>query len=66
MRIATIYLQGKETGAIIVNDHVYVLEAINDQLGLDWKINVFDLINDDGLKQLRKALIPFLALDQSL
>ncbi|TKC18105.1 fumarylacetoacetate hydrolase family protein [Robertmurraya kyonggiensis] len=53
MRIGTVKLNGKETAVVLVNEKVYAIEKINETLGLEWKTNLFELIQTGQLHELR-------------
>ena len=53
MRVGTVKLEGIETAALVVNEKVYLIEKINEALGLAWKTSLFELIQSGQLNELR-------------
>jgi hypothetical protein len=52
MRLATIRLGGRETAGIVTKEGILPIQALNEAKGMDWKTQLFDLIDSGELADL--------------
>ncbi|MBN2571828.1 MAG: fumarylacetoacetate hydrolase family protein, partial [Ignavibacteriales bacterium] len=53
MKIATIKNNNREEAAVIINDLLVSIDSINKQFQFNWSTNLFDLINNRQLGQIK-------------
>ncbi|UTR11932.1 fumarylacetoacetate hydrolase family protein [Evansella sp. LMS18] len=53
MRLGTILQNNQETGAIVTDKWVVTVEKVNAELGTDWPVNVFEIIQSGRLEEMR-------------
>ena len=52
MRLATIRLGGRETAGIVTKEGILPIQVLNEAKGMDWKTQLFDLIDSGELADL--------------
>lgn len=52
MRLATIKLGGRETAGIVTKEGILPIRTLNEAKGMDWKMQLFDLIDSGELADL--------------
>lgn len=52
MRLATINIKGLETAALVRNGRVFVIAAINEALGTNWRTDLLSILRHDHLRSL--------------
>lgn len=54
MKLASVYLDNRISYCIVLENKYIPITSINDKYSLKWETNIFDLINNDGLKYLQE------------
>ncbi|MGM7724658.1 fumarylacetoacetate hydrolase family protein [Metabacillus sp. Hm71] len=52
MKLATVTIEGKEMAAVVSDDHVTLIQTINEYEDKNWSPDLFDLLQNDQLSEM--------------